>query len=221
LPTTYGDLVPPDSAVAELVRSALEEIGPRVTAVITTLAEPLERSPAEYPLGRLIADAQRVQTGAQIALMNNGGIRDGLPAGEITWGMLYQVQPFENRMVLLRLTGAQVLETLETALADGTPDLHISGVRVSYDPSRRAGERVLSAELDGGAPIRPAATYTVAVNDFLAQRGDGYEALGEALERDDLDMLDVDALVDYLGDLDAPVRAPAEARFVQTGGAGG
>ena len=221
LPTAWADLVPPDSAVAELVQAALEEIGPRIDAVVTTLAAPLERSGSEYPLGRLIADAQRVRTGADIAMMNNGGIRDGLPAGEITWGMLYQVQPFENRMVRLRLTGARVLETLETGLAGGSPDLHVSGVRVSYDPSRPAGSRVLEARLDSGAALDPRAEYWVAVNDFLAQRGDGYEALGDPLEREDLDMLDVDALVDYLSALEVPVRPPAEPRFVAAPGTGG
>jgi 2',3'-cyclic-nucleotide 2'-phosphodiesterase/3'-nucleotidase/5'-nucleotidase len=220
LPTTYADLVPPDSAVAALVADALAEIGPRVDAVVATLAAPLDRSPGEYPLGRLIADAQRERSDADIALMNNGGIRAGLPAGDVTWGMLYQVQPFENRMVRLRLTGAQVLETLETALADGSPDLHVSGLRVTYDPSLPAGERVLSAVLDDGPPLEPAGTYRVAVNDFMAQRGDGYEALGEPLEREELDLLDIDALVDYLSAQDSPVRAPAEPRFIDRGGAG-
>ena len=221
LPTAYADLVPPDSAVGALVAAALAEIGPRVDAVVTTLAEPLERSGAEYALGRLIADAQRAQSRADIALMNNGGIRDGLPAGDVTWGMLYQVQPFENRMVRLRLTGAQVLETLETGLADGAPDLHASGVRVEYDPSRPAGDRVVAARLDDGAPLDPGATYWVAVNDFMAQRGDGYDALGSPLEREDLDILDIDALVDYLSARTPPVVAPREPRFVALRSGGG
>ncbi len=221
LPTTYADLVPPDSAVAALVAAALTEIGPRVDAVVTTLAEPLERAPGEYALGRLIADAQRVRTHADIALMNNGGIRDGLPEGNVTWGMLYQVQPFENRLVRLRLTGTQVLETLETGLREDDPDLQASGIRVRWDPSRPPGARVLSVTLDDGSPLDPAATYWVVVNDFMAQRGDGYEALGDPLEREDPDLLDIDALVDYLSAMDRPVRAPGEPRFIASRSAGG
>lgn len=216
LPTTYADLVPPDSAAAAIVAAAVAEIGPRVNAVVATLAEPLDRDGDEYPLGNLIADAQRALAEADIAMMNNGGIRDALPAGPVTWGMLYQVQPFENRLVRLRLTGAQVLETLETSLAGGSPDLHVSGLRVVFDPGAPAGARVRDAILSDGTPLRPDATYQVAVNDFLAQRGDGYEALGDPLERVDLDMLDLDALVAYLGRLPTPVRAPAEPRFTTT-----
>jgi 5'-nucleotidase len=217
LPTTFADLVEPDSAVAAMVGAFQEEIGPQGNAVVARLADTLDRSPGEYALGRLIADAQRAQTGADIAMMNNGGIRDGLPGGEITWGMLYRVQPFENRMVRLRLTGAQVIATLEAGLDGSAPDLHVSGIRVDYDPAADPGARVRAVRLEDGTALDPEATYWVAVNDFMAQRGDGLDPLGSALERDDPGMLDLDALIDYLRAQPQPVGAPAEARFVVVG----
>jgi len=134
--------------------------------------------------------------------------------------MLYQVQPFENRMVRLRLTGAQVLETLETSLAGREPDVHVSGIRVEYDRSRPAGSRVISVRLDDGRALESEATYWVAVNDFMAQRGDGYETLGDPLERDDTGMLDIDVLVDYLSAHERPARAPSERRLLPVPGAG-
>ena len=66
--------------------------------------------------------------------MNNGGIRSGLPAGEVSYAMLYEVDPFQNELVRVRLTGRQVRQMLEQALHSGAPYLHVSGIRVTWDP---------------------------------------------------------------------------------------
>jgi 5'-nucleotidase len=167
----------------------------------------------EYALGRLIADAQRRATGAQVALMNNGGIRTDLPAGPITWEKLYELSPFGNRLVVLTLTGAKLRQAVEHAVRGSEPNAHVSGLVATYDPSRPAGSRVVSLTLEDGTPVRDDATYTVAVNDFLAGQGDAFTAFADPVARKDTGIVDLDALIDYLKSQPQPVRAPADARL--------
>lgn len=213
--TAYADEVDPDSAVAALVDSYLEKVGDRLTRVVTELArEAPKPRRGDFPLGRLIADAQRSATGARIALMNNGGIRRPLPAGPITYADLFELQPFGNRLVTLTVTGDVILRALEHALDERGTDAQVSGLRVFYDPDARDGSQILGAELDDGTPLDPAATYTVAVNDFMAQGGSGYGMLVEASEVVETGIVDFDALVEYLEGLPRPVELPPDERWI-------
>lgn len=213
VPTAWADLVPPDTAIAATVARFAREIEPLVARPVARLAEPLERGRGEYALGRLIADAQRWATGAQVAIMNNGGIRTALEAGTVTWGDLNQLQPFANTLVRLRLTGTQLRAALEHTVAGDHPIAQVSGIRIWYDPAREPGNRVVTAELDNGEPLRDDAVYAVTVNNFMAEGGDGFAVLTDAIVQNDTGMIDLDALVDYLRQLPQPVEAPADARL--------
>ncbi|MGQ0814258.1 MAG: 5'-nucleotidase C-terminal domain-containing protein [Gemmatimonadota bacterium] len=219
-PTPFADRVTPDTMVARIVAAAQREIGPQVNRVIATLADTIRRSGAgESPLGNLLADAFRTQTNAQLAFVNNGSIRiNELPRGPVTWGTLYSLQPFENRLVKLWMTGAQIRDVVETALMGNAPDMHISGMRVVYNPSSPAGRRVESMQLISGEQITDEDIFVAAVTDFLALgTGDGYAAFGQATRRQTVDLIDLDALIDYLKSRPQPVRVDlAERRFLIT-----
>ncbi|HET9986194.1 MAG TPA: 5'-nucleotidase C-terminal domain-containing protein, partial [Longimicrobiales bacterium] len=144
IPVAYADRVAPDSGIAALVERYRRDVGPKVSARIATLAEALPHTHGEYALGRLIADAQRRATGAQVALMNNGGIRADLPAGPVTWEQLYELAPFGNRLVVLTLTGAKLRQAVEHALRGGEPSAQVSGLLATYDPAAPPGARVVS-----------------------------------------------------------------------------
>jgi len=62
----------------------------------------------QSPIGNLIADAQRAATGTDVAVMNNGGIRADLEAGEVTYGQLFEVQPFDNTLVRVTMVGSDL-----------------------------------------------------------------------------------------------------------------
>ncbi|MCI6085169.1 MAG: bifunctional metallophosphatase/5'-nucleotidase [Selenomonas sp.] len=132
----------------------------------------------ETELGNLSADAMRAAAGADIAFMNGGGIRTDLPKGEVTQGDLMNIFPFGNTLEKLELTGAEVRAALEHSVASVPSPfggfLQVSGLAFTYDSSRAAGSRVQSVTVDG-LPMDDAQTYTVAVNDFLAAGGDGYD----------------------------------------------
>ncbi|MER5811370.1 bifunctional metallophosphatase/5'-nucleotidase [Streptomyces sp. NPDC002033] len=152
----------------------------------------------EKPLGDLIADAQLDATapadrgGAQLAIMNPGGIRADLAYkaagaegdGVVTYGESYTVQPFNNLMNVVDLTGAQLITALQQQVS-GTVNgpnpkiLQVSkGFTYTLDLTRSGADRIVvdSVRLNGAA-IDPAKTYRVAMNEFLAGGGDGFTVL--------------------------------------------
>jgi 5'-nucleotidase len=198
------------SALVERYRRGAESATKRVVASIKL---PLFRTGSQYPLGRLIAEARRNVLRTDLGLVGNGGIRGDLQGGPVTYGQLYEVEPFQNALVRLTLTGRQLQEVLEHALgADGSPSAHVAGAVVRYDPRRPPGRRVRRVELQG-RPLRRDAQYTLAVDDFLAGGGDGYKMLiGLPVEPGGI--LDVDAVITYLRRLPQPVEVTARPGFV-------
>ncbi len=215
--TVWADRGRPDTAVARIVADEVRRVEPLTSRVVATLAAPLAPQGDQYPLGNLIADADRAAAHTQIALVNNGGIRADLPAGRVTWGELFAVEPFQNFVTRLRVSGAVVRQVLEHAVGAAEARAHVSGVRVVVDPSRPPGQRVVSVTLDGGGPLVDSATYTLAVPDFVAGGGSGYAMLRH-LPAENTGVVDLDALVAYLRHLPQPVRAPEGARVVESTG---
>lgn len=139
---------------------------------------------AESTMGNLIADAMRASVGADVGLMNGGGIRADrtYDAGtELTRRDILTELPFGNTVVLTELPGSQVLAALENGVSQvekGSGRFpQVSGPTFSYDPSAEAGKRV-SEVMIGGAALDPAKVYKVATNDYILGGGDGYAALG-------------------------------------------
>lgn len=212
LETPWADAVTQDKALADSIareQLALDSITGRIVA---TLRTPLRRLGNEYPLGRLVADAYRNIGKADFGLVNDGGIRADLAAGAASYGALFEVLPFQNRIVRLTLPATTLQEVLEHALADGTPQVHVSGLQVWYDPARPRGHRVTRLLAMSGKPLDERRTYTIAVPDFVADGGDGFTML-TSLQRVDAGVVDLDALIAYLRLLPQPVAPPADDRF--------
>jgi len=177
----------------------------------------LRRTGEEHGLGRLIADAQRNVAKTDVAIVNNGGIRADLPAGLVTYGDLFRVEPFQNRLVRLAVSGKVLKQALEHAVKGAGADAHVAGIEVWYDPKQRAGHRITRLRLANGKGVDDGRTYTLAVGDFLASGGSGYAMLVDA-PRDDVGMTDLDALIRYLAILRQPVEAPDDRRLHRAGG---
>ncbi len=136
----------------------------------------------ETNLGNLIADAMKEAADADVALINGGGIRADIDAGEITKGEVINVLPFGNYVVLKEVSGADILAALENGFSkypayDGRFP-HISGMRVVFDPTKPAGNRVINLTI-GGLPLDPDKTYRLATNDFIAAGGDQYTVFSD------------------------------------------
>ncbi len=222
--TTYQDGVRPDPRTAALVDEYEERIAPVANRVVGTAAGDISTNatPAgESPMGDLIADAQRRFAGADFAFMNPGGIRAPIAAGEVTYGELFSVQPFDNQVVEMRLTGDQVYRLLEQQFgADGrTRILQVSGLEFSYNSTNPAGQRITGVTLPDGTPVDRGATYTVAANSFIATGGDGFTVLMEGQNPETLGS-DLDALEAHIDDLPSPFTAPdpnADPRITKQG----
>ncbi|WP_284164352.1 bifunctional UDP-sugar hydrolase/5'-nucleotidase [Frigidibacter sp. SD6-1] len=138
----------------------------------------------EATMGNLIADAMRDQTGADIAIMNGGGIRGDrtYDAGaKLTRRDILSELPFGNVTVVTELPGSQVLAALENGVSQVEKGAgrfpQVSGLTYAFDASAEAGSRV-SEVMVGGAALEADKLYKVAVNDYILGGGDGYAALG-------------------------------------------
>jgi 2',3'-cyclic-nucleotide 2'-phosphodiesterase (5'-nucleotidase family) len=198
----------------------MTRVAPIINQPIATIAETYTRTdtgPQQYPLGNLIADALRFAGKGDVAVMNNGGIRTDLRAGTATYGSLFELQPFGNTLYRITVTGDALRGYLERLVARNDPRYHVSGVELTYDPAAAPGARLRSATLANGRPIDPAAHYTLVLNNFMAEGGEGLGLSAGAIKSEHLSMIDLDALVQYLKTLPQPVHAPAEARIRATG----
>ena len=206
---------PRDPAVAALIARYKAAAAPFAARVLGSLTAPATRdaTPAgELSAGDLIADAQLAATsaaasgGAQIAFMNETGVRaDLVPGadGSVTYGQIFAVQPFANSLVVKTFTGAQLRRLLEQQFASGRnsverPNMLLPsrGLTYSYDLRQPEGRRILDLRLDG-QPIADAASYRVTMNSFLAAGGDNFTVFREGTSVLG-GPLDLDALERYI-----------------------
>lgn len=210
--------ITPDPKVAKIVAAAAAQVAPVVSRIVGTAAVDLMRAQnaaGESALGDLIADAQRWKGGTQIALMNPGGIRADLIAGEITWGELFAIQPFGNYLVTMKMTGAQIEQVLEQQWAGQSSPriLQASGIAYTWSSVEATGNKIDPASITvNGVPLDPAAVYTVTANNFLADGGDGFLAFKSATDKV-VGGSDLDALVDYVMQLPQPIGTPLGGRI--------
>ena len=183
---------------AEVAAALDKPIG--ADAATTLIRNPL----GESELGNLIADAMRAAVpDARVGLQNSGGIRADVNAGPITYGELYDVLPFGNKLARVQVTGAQ----LETLLRLGARGRHgptqVSGLRLVVDASKvgcPGEEYLVSATLDDGAPLVAGESYVVATSDYLAGGGGGWSAVTGGLPEGGVTVLRTRLLRDAVAD---------------------
>ncbi|MGM0588151.1 MAG: 5'-nucleotidase C-terminal domain-containing protein [Bacteroidota bacterium] len=154
--------------------------------IIATTVAPFPLEKPESPLTNLAADmlrrraAREMRTEVHIGLTNNGSLRKGLPEGEVTRAHLFEMMPFDDRLVVLKLTGGQILQ-----LADQIANIGgqaISGIRMRIEQAQARDVLV------GSEAVRTDQTYWVATNDYLANGHGPFSVLWEPLERHDFEI---------------------------------
>jgi 5'-nucleotidase len=219
--------------IADKYRTAVAPISNKIVGKITADIGVGANAAGESALGDVIADAQLKYTtgvGAQLAFMNPGGIRapltfanspGGEPAGDVTYGEAFTVQPFNNLVATQSLTGQQIKDVLEQQFVGfggqtSQKFLQVSaGFTYSYNATSPLGSRVSNMALNG-VPIGLATSYKVTTNDFLANGGDGFTNLTKGTGRVTAPGFDVDALTAYLG-AGAPVAPGPQNRITKLG----
>ena len=188
----------PDTAVLRMTAAWQDSLRKRLGPenVIGQAAEPIDARDAtsrqgESAIGRLVTDAMRSGTGADVALLNSGTLRldDVIPAGPVS---NYTIEslflfPDEARTITFPLSGRRLREVLEHGVADRSigagPFLQVSGIAFAYDPSRAEGTRIVGdIRRAGSGVVGPTDTVRVAFGVYPAcEGGDGYE-IPEAAE---------------------------------------
>lgn len=219
------------SDIIDQYADEVEEIGNRTVGYI---AEDITRGDTraeEFALGSLIADAQLSRTsdpdlgGAEIAFMNPGGVRADLlydqgEPGVVSYAELYSVQPFNNYLVTMDLTGEQILTLLQQQLPsenrDSTLFLQVSeGFTYTWDTSLSGTDQIVADSLElNGEPIAMDRTYRVTVNSFLADGGDSFYVLAEGENRlfGEVDLVGLEAWFAENSTAGDPVEAPELGR---------
>ena len=210
----------------ETLKAAFDQVVAR-TSVALTINDPVAVDTngrpirmirrAETNLGDFCADAYRDQSGADIAFVNGGGIRDSIPAGDITLRAVFNVHPYGNSLCMIEVTGQQLLDALEWG-ARSIPGenggfLQVSGLSYEIDSgvptpcvadvngmfALVSGERRVKNVRVGDAPIDPEKTYTLAGHDYmLLNNGDGYTMFDGAPLLLNCVKLDNQVLIDYI-----------------------
>ena len=208
----------PAADVAQLVAAADMRVAPLVNRVIGSAAQAItrvENAGGESALGNLIADAQRTVMNSDFAFMNPGGIRADIDAGEVLWGELFTVQPFNNDLVRMNLTGAQIKALLEQQWQGQIGRiLKVSGLGYTWNAAAPLGSRIVEIHKADGVPLDMNATFSVTVNSFIAGGGDSFTVLTQGTNRT-VGPVDLDALVTYLGGLTQPFSAEIEGRILR------
>lgn len=208
-----SDTITPDPQAARIAKAAVDAVAGIIAQPVGKILVDMKRDGSQHALGNLVADAMREATRSDVAVMNNGGIRANLLAGDANFGRLYEVQPFGNTLFTLRVRGEDLRPYLGRIVAGASPRAHVSGVALRYDPARPADDRLIDARI-GGQPIDPKRLYTVTLNDFMVTGGDGLGLSGVAFETRATNIVDLDALVSYIRARPQGVVAPAVDRLV-------
>ncbi|GLS05541.1 multifunctional 2',3'-cyclic-nucleotide 2'-phosphodiesterase/5'-nucleotidase/3'-nucleotidase [Chitiniphilus shinanonensis] len=195
--------------------------GRRLDPSRSTLGDACDRQPRVIAHGgdvqQRVAEAFLQQGrrfgGADVALVNGGGVRVDLPQGEVRVRDVYALLPFRNTLVRLTLRGDELQAALEDALdpivdpaqrsSGGYP--YAAGLRWHVDPNQPRGQRFSQLEIarDGQwQPLEPATQYRLIVSDFLADGGDRYATLAtiRGERRLDLGLDYAEAFLRYLAD---------------------
>jgi 5'-nucleotidase len=206
-----GQDVTPAADIVRLISRYIRIAAPIRDRVVGKLARSAgrKRDPSgESHMGNLVADAQRAATGAEIALVNPGIVRAGLPHGDVTYGRTFTAQPFGTTLVTMTLSGAQIRAVLEQQWCQRERGnvLYTSGITYTWSSAAARAEE--HSRCDGnptpvtnlmaaGKPILPASTFRVAVNSSIAGGADGYTMLRTGSGPED-EGGDADALAAHL-----------------------
>jgi len=192
---------PADPEMFSLVQTYKTVLDTKMNEIIGKSAQTLTKSGTQNLLANFTTDAmQEYATGLlgaiDFAVINNGGLRTTLNQGSITIGNIYEIYAFENRLVLLELSGKSVKQ-----LFDGFAQRSMQGFSKNVRLTLK-NKRVESLTI-GGKPLNENATYKVVTVDYLAEGNSGMEAFTQATQYTDLNIMLRDAMIEYIKKLTA------------------
>lgn len=162
----FGQTMAPDPKVTQLLKGDLAKVAKlKAEPLGSDVADDFLRSyDNESALSNLMADvARETFKGADVGLVNAGGVRANLSPGPLTYGSVYNVFPFDNQLAVMEVTGATLAKMAEFGI-DGNRGVYLWSSNLKIEAE---GCQVKRATLDG-KELSPAKYYKVATNDYLA-----------------------------------------------------
>lgn len=213
--------VPEDKGVVSLLSALMKPIASMQNAVIGDAPSGVDRRGQgrhDNPMASVVADAMLAATAknqAVAALVNSGGVRAPLDAGPITYGEAISVQPFNNVLTVMELSGSELKQVLEDGVADASKLGGLlnpsAGTSYRIDLSKPTNSRISDVVI-AGSPLDLSKTYRVTFLNFTATGGDAHVTLKNSkAPRIETGLVDVDALVDYIK-AHKPLVSPSEPR---------
>ena len=209
----------PDPEVNTILNNYLEEVGPKLNEVIGVSGSEIAGGYTkkgiigDNPLGNLIADGMAAAMESDFALMNGGGIRDDLNAGDITWNELFNIQPFGNTLAKLEVTGSELRAIINSQFSSYGPDVSIAGFSYTWDSTKGSYGEVIDIYLPDGSKLDPNKTYTVTVNNYMYPHSKDQYRLGEFGENPVQGPEDLQATVNFVKAMEGTIHYTAEGRI--------
>jgi len=173
-----------------------QRVGTKMNVVIGQAAETMKGHAPESLLSNFSADVYKLTASeylgekVDIGIVNLGGLRTVVPAGNITVGKVFELMPFENELVILWLKGDKLDELLQYFASMGGEG--VSGLRMVIDHGKAVNETV------DGKPLDKDKLYTIATNDYLAGGNDKMIQLAQHIKRVNTGIKVRDMLLDYI-----------------------
>jgi 2',3'-cyclic-nucleotide 2'-phosphodiesterase (5'-nucleotidase family) len=205
-----------DSSVIKTIQPYKQTIDGKMHEVIGTAPVALTKKTPESNLGNFFAEAVfqkaktllKVDTTNMFAMFNNGGLRTSVPQGNVMVNSMFELMPFENKLVVVKVTAERLRQLLDyVAEKDGAP---VAGIRFVIK-DKKATDIFIN-----GKPFDASKTYYVATSDYLAGGGDKFFSAGENKDMLATDHLLRDILIDYcktLNKQNKPVTAALDGRI--------
>ena len=218
-----GKEIEEDQRLLRLFQPYLDKVESLLSEVIghaegTFLAKGLRTR--ETALGDMVADSILWFTrhlGVDFAIQNGGGIRTDLPKGRITRGLIHEILPFDNSVVVLTMKGSDVLSFFDyiatICRGRGAFPQVSGGLRFTISYAAGKCEDILI----NGKPVDPDRMYKIATNSYLANGGDGYKVFLKAIDRFESSMFQRDVLIEYIKSLGGRIRPEVKGR-IKVGG---
>lgn len=189
-----------DSIAIRIIEPYKASMEAGMNEIIAYSERTIVKDQPEGALGNLVADIVLLMANrfaraegrdtADICLLNNGGLRSTLPRGAVSVRNVFELMPFENKIVLLQLSGEQCRQLLNYIAREG--GLPVAGLRLNIQNENAINVLIRNQQFD------EARNYWVVTSDYLAEGGDDMTFFNAPLQKIELSLKVRDALIDYL-----------------------
>jgi 2',3'-cyclic-nucleotide 2'-phosphodiesterase (5'-nucleotidase family) len=206
---------PLDPDMEYLVDSLTFDAEKNLLIVIAETDGPINRGDAaSNRVGQIVTDAMIMATGADASIVNMGGVRAEMPSGNITKKDVFAVMPFDNKIVSVKLSGADIAAVIER-MAGKYGGALVGGVNVEYNPEKPEGERIRKLTLKDGTKVEPDKEYTMATNDYVFYSYTIPQFLNAPKEKTDYTGIMLRTAMEEWMKKNSPVKSAADNRWTK------